>query len=45
MNVMKPLPKSSAMYIQMAEERAKKKGKKMENYLADLIATDYTSNK
>ena len=42
---MKQLPKVSDMYFQMATERAKKKGKKIENYLADLIAADYTSKK
>ncbi len=37
--------KIGVIYYQMLVERSRKKGKTPENYLADLIATDYTSNK
>ena len=33
--------KVNPVYYQMLIERAKKAGKKPENYLADLIAADY----
>ena len=42
---MKQLPKIAPMYYQMLTERAKKNGKKIENYLADLLTDDYTSKR
>ena len=33
------------IYFQMAQERSKKKGVNMINYLNDLIATDYQRKK
>ena len=37
--------KVSAIYFQIAEKLAKKKGKKMENYIADLISEEFNRQK
>ena len=37
--------KVSAIYFQVAEQLAKKKGKKIENYIADLITEEFQRQK
>ena len=37
--------KVSPVYFAMLQEKSKKSGKKVENYLADLIAADYQGKK
>ena len=42
--MMKPI-KVSSIYFQIAEKLAKKKGKKIENYIADLITAEFNRQK
>tara|TARA_B100000700_G_C14776439_1_gene729200 strand:+ start:181 stop:309 length:129 start_codon:yes stop_codon:yes gene_type:complete len=37
--------KISSIYFQIAEKLAKKKGKKIENYIADLISEEFNRQK
>ena len=42
---MKQLPKVSDMYYQIAVDNAKRDRKKLENYICDLLTSDYTKKR